>query len=560
MITGGGSASFPGPSGHLLQSDGTDSGVATASVVTVSSGTPTSGQVPQFTGSGNAVTPATSLLGYEQTKYDIRTWSHSNGRYVTDAAMASTSATITSNTAAFTAADVGKLVTIITYPTSSGTSVAYAGTVSTVNSGTSITVSGFTNTSGSAISAAFLALGSDETSAFQSALTAMGSSPGLCFVPDGIYLLGGVVGGSGQLTVPAISTTTASAAAPTIGFVGQTPPQRVQWNISYNVPAMSGPIILTLAAGLSGTGSGNILSSAQGTFTNVELVLRNLAFRALPGVFSSGNGISFLNLKWITNCLLEEVSLQVQAPVLALPTPTNYPVGLYMPGLGNGALAVARGVDIVGLGVGMYFGECSNVDDIMCYSCQVGYKTVNMNDAARAGYIFASQCAISLQADAGSGGPQFLDCQLLNIEDTNANWWALSSHISDPNGYLWGRINVHRVIEGTGPSSALTISGAAGLEINVDGQPLVTSVTAAHACTPGETCLANATGGAFTVTTPATRLGTRCTVKKTDSSGNAVTVSPSSGTIDGSASYSLSSQYQKVALQSDGTNWFITNT
>ena len=40
-------------------------------------------------------------------------------------------------------------------------------------------------------------------------------------------------------------------------------------------------------------------------------------------------------------------------------------------------------------------------------------------------------------------------------------------------------------------------------------------------------------------------------------SANTVTISPSSGTIDGSASFDLSVQYANVTLLSDGSNWFV---
>lgn len=73
------------------------------------------------------------------------------------------------------------------------------------------------------------------------------------------------------------------------------------------------------------------------------------------------------------------------------------------------------------------------------------------------------------------------------------------------------------------------------------------------------TILANATSGAFAVTLPAvaSTTGYEFQIKKTDSSANSVTVTPASGTIDGAASFVLTSQYQSVSVTSDGTNWWI---
>ena len=72
--------------------------------------------------------------------------------------------------------------------------------------------------------------------------------------------------------------------------------------------------------------------------------------------------------------------------------------------------------------------------------------------------------------------------------------------------------------------------------------------------------LGDATGGAFTVTllTAAGREGWEIMVKKTDASGNAVTIDGAgSETIDGATTVALSSQYSSRRLISDGTNWHV---
>jgi len=72
--------------------------------------------------------------------------------------------------------------------------------------------------------------------------------------------------------------------------------------------------------------------------------------------------------------------------------------------------------------------------------------------------------------------------------------------------------------------------------------------------------LGDATGGAFTVTllTAAGREGHEITVKKTDVSGNAVTIDGAgSETIDGATTVALSAQYSSRRLVSDGTNWHV---
>lgn len=46
-------------------------------------------------------------------------------------------------------------------------------------------------------------------------------------------------------------------------------------------------------------------------------------------------------------------------------------------------------------------------------------------------------------------------------------------------------------------------------------------------------------------------------IKKVDSGVGSVVITPASGTVDGSATYSFNTQYQSVTIQYDGTNWHI---
>jgi len=77
----------------------------------------------------------------------------------------------------------------------------------------------------------------------------------------------------------------------------------------------------------------------------------------------------------------------------------------------------------------------------------------------------------------------------------------------------------------------------------------------------GKTILADATGGAFTITLPAASDagdGFEITIIKTDASANAVTVDgDGSETINGAANHALSLRWQSATLRCDGSNWQI---
>lgn len=72
--------------------------------------------------------------------------------------------------------------------------------------------------------------------------------------------------------------------------------------------------------------------------------------------------------------------------------------------------------------------------------------------------------------------------------------------------------------------------------------------------------LADATDAAVTLTLPdaTVAVGLTFTVKKTDATGNAVTVDTAdSALIDGAATYAFTVQYEAVTVVSDGTNWHV---
>lgn len=87
----------------------------------------------------------------------------------------------------------------------------------------------------------------------------------------------------------------------------------------------------------------------------------------------------------------------------------------------------------------------------------------------------------------------------------------------------------------------------------------VVAKTAAYTAAVGDLVEANATSAGFTITLPsAPYTGARVTVKKTDSTGNVVTVVGQGGsTIDGDANASIVSQWAGATFVYDGTNWLV---
>ncbi|HVI45386.1 MAG TPA: hypothetical protein VM802_10965 [Chitinophaga sp.] len=110
------------------------------------------------------------------------------------------------------------------------------------------------------------------------------------------------------------------------------------------------------------------------------------------------------------------------------------------------------------------------------------------------------------------------------------------------------------VAEGTKGNSSFQVIGSIATNL--------TKVTSSYAVTAGDnTILADATGGALTITLPGpgTIAGRMYTIKKIGSGGidKEVTITTSGGTIDGSSNYIIYNDWTFVTLQTDGTDWYV---
>jgi len=85
----------------------------------------------------------------------------------------------------------------------------------------------------------------------------------------------------------------------------------------------------------------------------------------------------------------------------------------------------------------------------------------------------------------------------------------------------------------------------------------ITTKTANYTATAGDSMIfCNATSGAFTITLPVGVMGKVYTIKKIDTSGNKITLSPDGAeTIDGEVSQALNLPFHAVSIISDGSNW-----
>lgn len=107
-------------------------------------------------------------------------------------------------------------------------------------------------------------------------------------------------------------------------------------------------------------------------------------------------------------------------------------------------------------------------------------------------------------------------------------------------------------------------TGNANSTVQIEGSVAmaIKTVTSNYTLTGSDnTILANTTSGSVTVTLPApTNMAGRIyTIKKIGTGGldNELTITPTSATIDGGASYKIYNDWTYVTLQTDGTGWYI---
>ena len=158
-----------------------------------------------------------------------------------------------------------------------------------------------------------------------------------------------------------------------------------------------------------------------------------------------------------------------------------------------------------------------------------------------------SALAVTLPFNFSAGTPISASQMNANFQTlSNTSWSLTGSNIFYNSGFVGAGT--------TNPLSTLQTGGSFGVAIR--------TVTSATTLTSSDqTLLVNAAGGAITVTLPTAITGRIYTIKKIDTSTNAVTINTLSGaTIDLAASALLNSPTAYANIASDGSNYWITGS
>lgn len=179
---------------------------------------------------------------------------------------------------------------------------------------------------------------------------------------------------------------------------------------------------------------------------------------------------------------------------------------------------------------------------------QSGWQTIYFTGAAGLEQIVLGGVDTSASTGTGYMEPDRAG-DSFSVSEGNFRLWNLTQSIWQT-PFIVDRMGAPQIAVGTGDAPA-SLGGGCGVRTVIgDYTALSTDCI----------ILASATLAAITVSLPvaATALDKEYTIKKIDSSVNAVTIDPDGAeTIDGAATKVISSQWSAAHIVSNGTGWFI---
>lgn len=458
-----------------------------------------------------------------------------DAKVVGDGAMSSGSATLTSATASFTAADQGKAISVKGAAATGVTTLVT--TISTVNSSTSVTLAS-TNASGGALSNAVVIWGTDDTAAIQAAIDAAESylsthTYAQVYFPPRAFVVAGALKstkhGNGQLIFDAVSTT---GVKKILEFRGETDGAAAVRHWQQTVPQYGASCILSLGVYASTTaqttdinahgnpavicgpqeGGGYGVNSGGAVFSNMMVVLKNLAILTTHSAYGLTYGAASL---WgVANAHVENFGYGTAGTVASPSTDYSSPgtfgtglsVGLLLPAPGNNDNVILRNVSCGGgYTYALFITEHTTADRYMALYCWAGLVAIG-NYAGSVGSVHGIKIlTASIEActhelhiiGVGSNGVgPIIDIDQLSTESGTPNISGAANAMAS----ALGRIKLTGLFTETGVS----IANPTGIEF-VDGQVprAIKRKTTGFTCSPiDRTLICDTTSAGFTGTLP----------------------------------------------------------
>jgi hypothetical protein len=511
-------------------------------------------------------------------------------RTATDGAMTSGSAVLTCASGPFTAASqpVGKYVIVKGAAANGVTSLVT--TIISRQSNTQVTLA---SNAATTVSGALVVWGTDNTDAIQDAVDAAeaylaaGNSYAQVYTPPKPFLIAGPLNnsksGNGQIVFGVYAVT---ATKPVLEFRGESDGAAAVRHWQQTVPQYAGSCWVSAGvfasagaqtSNINADGNPAVLSGPNegfgygvaAAFSNIMPVIRNMAILTTHSSFGLTYGAA--NLYGCANAHVENLGFgtlgTVASPSSDYSSPgtfgTGLSVGLLLPAPGNNDNVIAKNI---GCGGGYTYAafitEHAVVDRYMALYCWAGLVAVGTY-AGSVGSVHAMKVlSASIEActnelyimGAGSSGiGPIVDIDQLSTESGTPNIAGSTAALAAARGVVR--------LTGLFTESGVTVSDPCGIKL-INGQapyPVRAVSTSQTVRVIDEVLLVDATAGNRTITLiSAAATPNRYTIKKTDSSGNTVTIAAAgSETIDGAATKVLSSQWDKATVIPSGGNWYV---
>lgn len=527
-------------------------------------------------------------MGTGEWVFNVRSYGAlGDGKCVTDGAMTNGSATLTSATAAFTTADIGKVIQVKGAAATGVTSL-----VTTIQAFTNSTTVTLTAAAATTVTGAQVLWGSDDTAAIQAAINAAttwaraNSGAATVFFPGctgfycvgGALVTGGTTKGNGQLTLPIIPVAEKKVHLTFLGLSGgivqhwlQQVPQLSAAVVSFGVFTSIGGQSASITANgnpclLSGPLQPGGYGSSALLYSNMQVTLRDL--NLLTTHSSYGLTYSAADFSGLACASLERVSYGTAATVVNsdYATPAQFSTGLSM-----GILMPANGgndncyVDNLVCHGGYTWGFVATEHTVInravllyCWSAlgvTGSYNTsVGASHAFYANQLSMESCSniIYVFGQGAAGLGPFID---FNQIDTEIGAPTILDNGSGAG--ITALLGTIRLVGLYTPANISVGGYPTGLKI-IDGQGQLArtvSTTAAVRVTD-ETVLGNTTAGGFTLTLiSALRTPNKIFVRNIGSANTLTLACVGGQTINGSATLALATG-QTARLVSDGANWF----
>lgn len=385
---------------------------------------------------------------------------------------------VTSDSAAFSSADVGKVLEVFTL---SGN--VHAATIITYTSSTQVSLSSnvaFTTTAG------ICHVGTDDTEAWKDTLQACADAGGgFVFQPLGMSIVNGPIitnqDGLGsnpncQIPIPLIDAVSDGGVPISIKIIGEAPPTSYNGGLFdmkaeyWNSCSILKSTLLIGSATRAAVFGSIAYPDAYGAFNPVDVHIENLWIRTSPN-----GAVGGANLYYCTGTQFKNVTVDRTLTGFNTWTPTFDTYGLMGGHTNGGTMYSFENTMVVGFKRAYFFGEHSTGDQIQAMCCESAFAFEGpANHASCFGSMGAFWCKNALEADAVNAGVHYINIDMLRIEyrPSAGKWYDSQYGVKDTSNHLKGKVTYHSVTSSIGPDEG----NAAGSFVKSGGSNLT--------CTP----------------------------------------------------------------------------